>query len=72
MPHLIVVGLVGTVAWIGYRAFIREAERVTKASRHAEAKRRAKAMGKPTETLVYDPETGKYRPKDELPGEQRV
>ncbi|MEN0087271.1 MAG: hypothetical protein AAF737_02435 [Pseudomonadota bacterium] len=69
MAHVIVIGLVGTAAWMGYRAFVREAERVTKASRQAEAKRRAKAMGKPTETLVYDPETGKYRPKDELPGE---
>ncbi|MEM1365670.1 MAG: hypothetical protein AAGH82_07945 [Pseudomonadota bacterium] len=69
MAHVIVIGLVGTAAWMGYRAFVREAERVTKASRAAEAKRRAKAMGKPTESLVYDPETGKYRVKDELPGE---
>ncbi|MEO0636063.1 MAG: hypothetical protein AAFY73_05390 [Pseudomonadota bacterium] len=67
MPHLIVLGLVGAAAWFGYRAFIREAERVTLATRRAEAKRRAKEMGKPTETLVYDPESGKYRPKDDLP-----
>ena len=69
LPHRIFLGLVGTVAYVGYRTFVREAERVTSARRKAEAKRRAQQMGKPTETLVYDPETGKYRPKDELPEE---
>lgn len=67
LPHLIVIGLVGGAAWFGYRAFLREAERVTLARRRAEAKRRAQQMGKPTESLVYDPETGKYRPRDDLP-----
>jgi hypothetical protein len=67
LPHLIFVGGVAAVAWFAYRAFIREAERVTSATRRAEARRRAKEMGKPTETLVYDPETGKYKPRDGAP-----
>ena len=61
MPHLLFLGAVGAVAYFGYRAFVREAERVTKATRKAQAKR----QGKPTETLIFDEKTGKYRPRED-------
>jgi hypothetical protein len=48
---------VGLAAWLGYRSFIREAERVTARVRRAEQEARTGATG----TLVKDPETGEYR-----------
>ena len=57
MPQLIFFALVGLVAFLGYRAFIREAERVTARVRRAEQEARTGATG----TLVKDPETGEYR-----------
>ncbi len=57
MPQLIFFALVGLAAWFGYRAFLREAERVTARVRRAE---RQAATGT-TGTLVKDPETGEYR-----------
>lgn len=47
----------GAVAWIGYKAFLREAERVSARVRKAEREAQNHANG----TLEYDPETGEYR-----------
>ncbi|MCC2687685.1 MAG: hypothetical protein K0S21_488 [Rhizobiaceae bacterium] len=57
MPQLIFFALVGLIAYVGYRAFLREAERVTARVRRAE---RQSATGT-TGTLVKDPKTGEYR-----------
>ncbi|MBE0691722.1 MAG: hypothetical protein IH590_01320 [Aquamicrobium sp.] len=56
MPQLIFFAVLGVAAWFGYRAFIREAERVTAKARRTEAERRAGSHG----TLVKDPRTGEY------------
>lgn len=56
MPQLIFFALLGIVAYVGYRSFIREAERVTAKARRAEAERQAGSQG----TLVKDPKTGEY------------
>jgi len=57
VPNLILIAVVIAVAWIGYRAFLREAERVHRRVRQAEEEARNGAQG----TLVPDPETGEYR-----------
>jgi membrane protein implicated in regulation of membrane protease activity len=57
MPQLILLAIVGIVAYVGYRAFIREAERVSARLRRAEQEAKTKATG----TLVKDPVTGEYR-----------
>jgi membrane protein implicated in regulation of membrane protease activity len=57
VPQLIFFALIGIVAYIGYRSFIREAERVTAKVRRAEKQAATGATG----TLVKDPETGEYR-----------
>ena len=57
MPQLIFFALVGVVAYIGYRSFVREAERVTAKVRRAERQAATGANG----TLVKDPKTGEYR-----------
>ncbi|MFH1793313.1 MAG: hypothetical protein ABIK36_08125 [Pseudomonadota bacterium] len=57
MPQLILLVVVGIVAYVGYRAFIREAERVSARLRRAEQEAKTKAVG----TLVKDPVTGEYR-----------
>lgn len=61
MPQLLFLAAAGVVAWIGYRAFVREAERVTAKVRRTERERETGTMG----TLVRDPKTGEYHlPKD--------
>ena len=58
MPQLIFFILVGLAAYVGYRSFVKEAERVTaKVRRAARSRRRTAASG----TLVKDPKTGEYR-----------
>lgn len=57
MPQIIFFVILGIAAYIGYRSFIREAERVTAKIRRTE---RQAATGT-TGTLVKDPETGEYR-----------
>ena len=57
MPQLILLAVVGVVAYVGYRAFIREAERVSARLRRAEQEAKSQSTG----TLVKDPETGEYR-----------
>lgn len=49
--------MVGVVAYVGYRSFIREAERVTAKVRRAERQQANGTHG----TLVKDPKTGEYR-----------
>ncbi len=57
MPQIIFFVAVGIVAYVGYRAFVREAERVTAKIRRAEKQQATGANG----TLVKDPKTGEYR-----------
>lgn len=57
MPQLIFFAVIGIAAWFGYRAFLREAERVTAKVRRAKDEVRTGAHG----TLVKDPKTGEYR-----------
>lgn len=57
MPHLILLAIVGVVAYVGYRSFIKEAERVSARIRRAEQEARNQTSG----TLVKDPKTGEYR-----------
>lgn len=57
MPQLIFFALVGVAAYVGYRSFVREANRVTAKVRRAEKQAATGANG----TLVKDPKTGEYR-----------
>jgi hypothetical protein len=57
MPQLIFFVLVGAVAYVGYRSFVKEADRVTAKVRRAEKQHATGANG----TLVKDPKTGEYR-----------
>lgn len=56
MPQLIFFALIGVVGYVGYRSFLREAERITAKARRAEAEQRNDSQG----TLVKDPDTGEY------------
>lgn len=57
MPQLIFFAVVGVAAYYGYKAFIREAERVTAKIRREEHQIKTGTNG----TLVQDPKTGEYR-----------
>ena len=57
MPQLIFFALVGVVAYVGYKSFVREASRVTAKVRRNEKQAANGANG----TLVKDPKTGEYR-----------
>ncbi|TIO68372.1 MAG: hypothetical protein E5Y00_19340 [Mesorhizobium sp.] len=57
MPQIIFFVVVGAAAYLGYRAFVREAERVTAKIRRTEKQAANGTMG----TLVKDPKTGEYR-----------
>ncbi|MEQ1942111.1 hypothetical protein ABMA32_06765 [Mesorhizobium sp. VNQ89] len=57
MPQIIFFALVGLAAYVGYRSFVREADRVTAKVRRAEKQASTGANG----TLVKDPKTGEYR-----------
>jgi hypothetical protein len=56
MPQLLFLGAAAAVAYVGYRAFKREAERVHERVRRAERESQTRANG----TLVQDPKTGDY------------
>jgi hypothetical protein len=56
MPQLLFLGAIGALAFAGYRAFKREAERVHERVRRAERESQTHANG----TLVQDPKTGEY------------
>ena len=57
MPQIIFFTVVAAAAYFGYRAFVREAERVTAKVRRTEKQAANGAIG----TLVKDPKTGEYR-----------
>ena len=57
MPQLLFFIFIGLIAYFGYRAFLREAERVTAKIRREEKQAATGANG----TLVKDPKTGEYR-----------
>ena len=57
MPQLLFFLMVGLLAYFGYRAFLREAQRVTAKIRREERQARTGSSG----TLVKDPKTGEYR-----------
>ncbi len=61
MPQLLLLIAVGIVGWLGYRQFLKEAERVSKSVRRAEKEAETGASG----TLVEDPKTGEYRVENE-------
>ncbi|MBS3648302.1 hypothetical protein KEU06_06635 [Pseudaminobacter sp. 19-2017] len=61
MPQLIFFAAVGAAAYLGYRAFVREAERVTAKIKRHEKQAKTGACG----TLVLDPKTGEYRPAND-------
>lgn len=59
MPQIILLTVIGAIAYFGYRSMTKEAERVHKEVRDAERERQNGAHG----TLIKDPKTGEYRPK---------
>ncbi|MCR9138821.1 MAG: hypothetical protein NXI27_22660 [Alphaproteobacteria bacterium] len=59
MAQLGLLLAVGIVAWMGYKRFLKEAERVSKSVRRAEKEAETGASG----TLTQDPKTGEYRVK---------
>ena len=56
MPQLIIIGVALVGGWYAWKTLKREMARV---DREVEAVRK-----RPSETLVEDPKTGKYRPRD--------
>ena len=56
MPQLIIIGAVLVGGWLAWKALKREMARV---DRELQAVRE-----RPTETLIEDPKTGKYKVKD--------
>lgn len=58
MPQIIFFAVLGVAAYVGYRSFVKEAERVTAKVRRVEKQRANGSVG----TLVQDPKTGIYRP----------
>jgi membrane protein implicated in regulation of membrane protease activity len=61
MPQLIFILIVGSVCWLVYKRFLKDAQRLQRKSRRQEGERRTGAIG----TLVKDPATGEYRVKRE-------
>lgn len=57
MPQLLLLAGVVAVGVIGYRAFLKEAEKVSARVRRAEKEQETGAVG----TLVRDEKTGEYR-----------
>ena len=57
MPQLLFLAVVVGAGVLGYRAFVKEAERVSARVRRAEKEQETGAAG----TLVKDEETGEYR-----------
>lgn len=57
MPQLVFMAVIGVAAYIGYKSFVREAQRVTAKIRRHEKQAKDGAVG----TLVLDEKTGEYR-----------
>jgi membrane protein implicated in regulation of membrane protease activity len=61
MPQLIFLVVLVGGAWLLYRRFIGDAEKLAAKTRRQEKERQTGAIG----TLIKDPETGEYRVKRE-------
>ncbi|MDK1384553.1 hypothetical protein QN224_03930 [Sinorhizobium sp. 8-89] len=59
MPQIILLLIVGIIAWIGYRKFIADAEKLARQRERLRREQQTGANG----TLVKDPKTGEYRLK---------
>lgn len=59
MNGIILLGAVTLIGWLGYKNFVKQAEKVSAKVREAEKERKTGAQG----TLIQDPETGEYRVK---------
>ncbi|MCA1370840.1 hypothetical protein I6F15_26155 [Bradyrhizobium sp. BRP14] len=59
MPQIILLLIVAIIAWVGYRKFIADAERLTRQRERLRREQQTGANG----TLVKDPKTGEYRLK---------
>ncbi|MCA1440534.1 hypothetical protein I6F07_09955 [Ensifer sp. IC4062] len=59
MPQLILLLIIGIIAWIGYRKFIADAEKLARQRERLRREQQTGANG----TLVKDPKTGEYRLK---------
>lgn len=57
MPQLVFLAIVGIAGYVGYKSFVREAQRVTAKIRRHEKQAQDGTRG----TLVLDKETGEYR-----------
>lgn len=61
MGQLIFLTILVGGAWLLYRRFVADAEKLAAKSRAEEKERETNAIG----TLIRDPETGEYRPRRE-------
>lgn len=61
MAQLIFMTILVGGAWLLYRRFVSDAEKLAAKSRAEEKERQNDAVG----TLIQDPETGEYRPRRE-------
>lgn len=61
MAQLIFLTILVGGAWLLYRRFVADAEKLASKSRAEEKERENQAIG----TLIEDPETGEYRPRRE-------
>lgn len=59
MAQLIFLTILVGGAWLLYRRFVADAEKLAAKSRAEEKERQNEAIG----TLIQDPETGEYRPR---------
>ncbi|MEM6464165.1 MAG: hypothetical protein AAF724_19845 [Pseudomonadota bacterium] len=60
MVQIALLAAVLLVGWMGYKRFLKEAERVSKSVRRAEKEAETGASG----TLIEDPKTGEYKLED--------
>ncbi|MBP1859487.1 hypothetical protein [Rhizobium herbae] len=59
MPQMIILLLFAAVAWMGYRKFVADAEKLSRRQQEARRREETGTQG----TLVKDPVTGEYRLK---------
>ena len=59
MPQMILLLLFAAVAWMGYRKFVADAEKLARRQQEARRREETGTQG----TLVKDPVTGEYRLK---------
>ncbi|OLP58716.1 hypothetical protein BJF93_18010 [Xaviernesmea oryzae] len=61
MPNLLFLLLIALIAWLGYRKFVADAEKLARQRERVRREREAGAQG----TLVKDEATGEYRLKQD-------